>query len=113
VTASWLTYNNDGTFSILKSDPNYYNVVAWAVPGFKYAFASPSGALNSVPTTYFKINDVTDQGASIKIWTDLPNTLPTPTCGGVACPTYQAYAGGLITQTGGSGPDLTQYAAPP
>jgi hypothetical protein len=111
VSTSLLTYNNDGTFSILKSNPNYYLAVAWAVPGFQYAFADGDGTLNSTPVTKFTINDVTDQGTSIKIWTTLPNTLPTPTCNLHACPVYQAYAGGVITQTPAGVPvDLTQFA---
>ena len=112
VQRSWLTYNNDGTFSILKSDPNFDQTILWAVPSFKYAFSGVNGTLNSVPKTSFTITDVTDQGTSIKIWTDLPNTLPTPTCNSVACTTFQAYGGGVITQTNSGPADVTQYAAP-
>jgi hypothetical protein len=90
-----------------------HEVIAWAVPGFQYAFANLDGTLNSVPKTSFTINDVTDQGTSIKIWTTLPNVLPTPSCDGTPCPMLQPYAGGVITQTPPGVPtDLTQFAPP-
>jgi hypothetical protein len=113
VHIAWMTYNKDGTFTIAKSHPNYHEVIAWAVPGFQYAFANLDGTLNSVPKTSFTINDVTDQGTSIKIWTTLPNVLPTPSCDGTPCPMLQPYAGGVITQTPPGVPtDLTQFAPP-
>lgn len=118
---AWIPNFSSGVFTIANNDTFWQNVLANAIPGFKYAFADVDGTLNAVPQTTFSISSISSDGTNTSFtltgcsWGPCTGPLPTPTCRSMPCPLYLLYPGFTITQINSppGSADLTQFAAPP
>lgn len=115
VFAQWVpisspTWDSVGGFCLATTDPE---ISAWAhmlVPGQTYMFGNQNPFLKGTPETNFHVLTVFPSGSNYCVTTDLPHgSLPSPTCGGSACPLIVAYPYTSATQLNSGPADLTQF----
>lgn len=74
IQVGWVTYGS-GTFTIATADANRPSIVAWAVPGYQYFFATVAGNIVNLGKT-FTVTGLRQDATNTYVDTDLVGSLP-------------------------------------